>query len=80
MKKFVAILSVFVLAAFVLCGCGGSFTGGGASEKKTLVSSEDITKNIEEFLGVSAGEPDGNVGNRKSTSESERKAAERLYE
>ena len=40
MKKFVAILSVFVLAAFVLCGCGGSFTGGGASEKKTLVSSE----------------------------------------
>lgn len=80
MKKFVAILSVFVLAAFVLCGCGGSVTGGGASEKKTLVSSEDITKNTEEFLGVSAGEPDGNVGNRKSTSESERKAAERLYE
>ena len=73
---FIAVLFVFSLFAFA--ACGGSVTGAG-KERRTVIKEENIDYNLREFLGVDESNPDGNMGSRAPTSESERNAAEWLH-
>lgn len=79
MKKFVAAIAALIMCACVLCGCGGSATGGKGTDAVITVTGEQVTNNLKTFLGITDANQFGNLGDRTPTSESERVAAERLY-
>lgn len=79
MKRFIAAVSALIMSFFVLAGCGGSATGG-AERAEPLISAESIDENLRFFLGVTDKNLDGDIGDRAPTSESERAAAQRIYD
>ena len=82
MKKFISILlSAFLLIASIalFSGCRSVSTAGD-NERTVIISEEDIERELKWFLGIEKDGDVGNMGNRTYTSESERHAAEKLYE
>lgn len=80
MKKFMCAVFSLVAALCLLCGCGGGATKETRPDVPARVSEQAIDENLRAFLGVSDTKPNGDVGNRTPTSESERAAAQRLYD
>ncbi len=82
MKKIVFAITALILSAFMLWGCSGEPT---VSNRNVVlpsyaveITSESIDDNLREFLGINLS-ADGIRGNRTPSSESEKAAAEWLY-
>lgn len=79
MKKFVAIFCTLVLSVCLLCGCGSVVTSEKGYSGGVEISAQDVDDNLQYFLGIDQS-TNGTVGNRYPFGESEKYAAERLYE
>ncbi len=80
MKFRCVIISMLLFAACLLCGCGGSVTGGEGRDVPAPVQSEQIDVNLRAFLGITESNIDGDRGDRTPSSESENYTAKWLVE
>ena len=78
-KKVLCLFAACALSLCFLCGCGGAPQNGTQNDFNPPVSQDAIAQNFRWFMGISAQNPDGDMGDRAPASGSERNAAQKLY-